>query len=140
MLAPRSQHGLDITSLDGVVQHFCSQGIAPSTHKTYYQAALQKFVIFCSTYDILSPFPVSKSLLCYFVTYLACQHLSPQTVKVYLAAIHHMQITLGLPEPKEFSSMPRLRLVQSGIQHSYSLNDQDPTKLRLPSCHSKHPS
>ena len=117
-VAPGSQHGLDISSLDGAVQHFCSQGIAPSTHKTY-QAALKKFATFCSTYDILSPFPVSESVLCYFATYLACQRLSPQTIKVYLAAIRYMQITLGLPEPKEYSLMPRLRLVQSGIQRSY---------------------
>ena len=95
-------------------------------------SSIETFAVFCSTYDILSPFPVSESLLCYFATYLACQHLSPQTVKVYLAAIWHMQITLGLPEPKEYSSMPRLRLVQSGIQHSYSLKYKDPAKLRLP--------
>ena len=43
-----------------------------------------------------------------------------------------MQITIGLPEPKEFSSMPRLRLVQSGIRRTYSLKDKDPVKLRLP--------
>ena len=29
-----------------------------------------------------------------------------------------MQITLGLPEPRAFSSLPRLRLVQSGIQRT----------------------
>ena len=128
-MAPGSQHGLDITSLDGAIQHFCSQGIAPSTYKTY-QAALKKFAIFCSTYDILSPFPVSESVLCYFATYLACKHLSPQTVKVYLEAIQHMQIMLGLPEPQEYSLIPRLRL--SGIQRSHSQTDKDPAKVRLP--------
>ena len=109
-VAPGSQHGLDISSPDGAVQHFCSQGIAPSTYKTY-QAALKRIAIFSSTYDTLSPFPVSESVLCYFATYLACQNLSPQTVKVYLVAIWYMQITLGLPEPKEYSLLPRLQLV-----------------------------
>jgi len=50
---------------------------------------------------------------------------------VYLAAIRHMQITMGLPEPREFSSLPRLRLVQSGIQRAH-VNHGD-TKVRLPS-------
>ena len=122
-MAPGSQHRLDI---------FCSQGIAPSTYKPY-QASLKKFSIFCSTYDILSPFPVSESVLCYFAAYLACQHLSPQTVKVYLAVIQYMQITLALPEPKEYSLMPRLRLVQSGIQHSYSQKDKNLSKPITPS-------
>ena len=81
-------------------------------------------------YSILTPFPVSESLLCYFATYLACQHLSPQTVKVYLAAIRYMQITMGLPEPREYSSLPRLRLVQSGIQRAHA--SKQTTKIRLP--------
>jgi len=42
-----------------------------------------------------------------------------------------MQITLGLPEPREFSSMPRLRLVQSGIQRSHA-SQLSPVKVRLP--------
>ena len=75
-----------------------------------------------------------QSLYCVILllTYVACQRLSPQTIKVYLAAIRYMQITLGLPEPKEYSLMPRLRLVQSGIQRSYFQKDKDPSKVRLP--------
>ena len=61
---------------------------------------------------------------------LACQQLSPQTVKVYMAAIRHMQITMGLPEPREYSSMPRLCLVQSGIQRAHA--SKQTTKIRLP--------
>ena len=129
-MAPRPSDGLDIKSLDPAVQHFCQQGIAASTRKTY-QSALNRFANFCSLYNILTPFPVSESLLCYFSTHLAGQKLSPQTLKVYLSAVRHMQITLGLPEPREFSSMPRLRLVQSGIQRTYA-TQQTVTKVRLP--------
>jgi len=78
----------------------------------------------------MTPFPVSEPLLCYFATYLGCSHLAPQTIKVYLAAIRHMQITLGLPEPRQLSSMPRLRLVQSGIQRLHAHNSSP--KIRLP--------
>ena len=81
---------------------------------------------------MLSPFPFSEAILCYFASYLACQHLSPQTIKTYLAGIRHTQITLGLPEPRQFSSLPRLRLVQSGIQRSYSQHSPAPSLIRLP--------
>ena len=47
---------------------------------------------------------MSESMLCYFSTHLACKKLSSQTIKAYLSAIRHMQITLGLPEPREFST------------------------------------
>ena len=117
--------GLDLRTLDPALHHFCEQGIAPNTNKTY-QSALRRFAHFCSLYCILTLFPVSESLLCYFATHLACQQLSPQTVKVYMAAIRHMQITMGLPEPREYSSMPRLRLVQS--THA----SKQATKIRLP--------
>ena len=131
------QHGLNITSLDRAVKYFYSKAIAPSTHKTY-QGTLKKLASFCFTYDILSPFTVSESILCYFATYFACYYLSPQTIKVYLAAIWYMQITLGLPETKQYSLMLRLHLVQSGIQHPHSQKDRDPAKFETTN-HSKHP-
>ena len=128
-MAARPKDQLDITELDPAVQHFCEQGVAMSTHKTY-QSALHKFAQFCALYDIVTPFPVSEALLCYFASYLGCAQLSPQTIKVYLAAIRHMQVTMGLPEPREYSSMPRLRLMQSGIQRCYS--QKGAPKIRMP--------
>ena len=122
---------MDLSSLDATVHYFCSQGVAPSTRSTY-QSALRKFAEFCSLYSIITPFPVSESILCYFSSYLACKTLSPQTIKTYLAGIRHMQITLGLPEPRAFSSLPRLRLVQSGIQRTHAQRSSSPAKIRLP--------
>ena len=121
---------MDISQLDSAVHYFCEQGLAESTRRTY-QSALRRFAAFCSLYSILSPFPVSESLLCYFCSYLACQHLSPQTIKTYLAGIRHTQITLGLPDPKDFSSLPRLQQVQSGIQKTHALRSS-PEGIRLP--------
>ena len=43
-----------------------------------------------------------------------------------------MQIAIGLPDPKEFSSMPRLKLVQSRIQHYTSQQHTNTVKIRLP--------
>ena len=63
-----------------------------------------------------APFPVSETLLCYFVTALAREGIAPATIRTYLAAVRHAQVMRGLPEPRESSSLPRLRLVQSGIR------------------------
>ena len=52
----------------------------------------------------------------YVILPLASKSISPKTVEVYLASIWHMQIMLGLPELQEFSSLPRLHLVQVGTQ------------------------
>ena len=122
-------NGLDIRDLDPTVQYFCEQGIATTTRKTY-QSAIRRFSEFCSLYNVLTPFPVSEAHLCNYASFLAIQKLSPQTIKVYLAAIRHMQITMGLPEPREFSLMPQLWLVQSGINRIH--NTQASTKVRLP--------
>lgn len=130
MAAP-SQAGLDIPQLDGTVQFFCAQGIAQSTRQTY-NSALKKFSEFCSMFNIVSPFPVSEAILCYFASHLATKNLAPQTIKTYLAGIRHMQIVLGLPEPRAFSSLPRLRLVQAGIQRTYTQKTPIKTRIRLP--------
>ena len=130
-MAIEHRPGLDIPSLDQAVQYYCSKGIAPATHQTY-QSALKRFYSFCSLFNIVSPFPVSENILCYFSSYLATQHVSPQSIKTYLSGIRHMQITLGLPEPRAFSSLPRLRLVQAGIQRSYREQTSQPSRVRLP--------
>ena len=123
--------GLDIPSLDPAVQYYCSKSIAPSTHQTYH-SALKRFYLFCSQFNVVSPFPVSEDILCYFSSYLATQHISPQSIKTYPAGIRHMQVTLGLPEPRSISSLPRLRLVQAGIQRTHSEQAPQPTRVRLP--------
>ena len=122
---------MDIPSLDAAVHYYCGKGIAASTHQTY-QSALRRFHSFCSQFNIVSPFPVSEDILCYFSTYLATQHVSPRSIKTYLAGIRHTQVTLGLPEPKAFSSLPRLRLVQAGIQRTHAEQASHPGRIRLP--------
>ena len=94
------------TSLDFVnLQHFALPTQLP--HRSWYQKTF--FVIFV----------ISSS-----------QSLSPQTIKVYLAGIRHMQIAIGLPDLKEFSSMPQLKLVQSGIQCYTSEQQTKTVKIR----------
>ena len=94
---------LDVSQLDGTVQFLCKEGVAASTHRTY-KSALKRFTDFCSMYNVLTAFPVSEPILCYCASFLSSHHLSPQTIKTYLAGIRYMQITLftltGLPEPE----------------------------------------
>ena len=67
-------------------------------------------------HGVVSPFPVHEALLCYFVAFLAKQGVAPSTIKTYHAAVRHAQIMRGLPEPRERSSLPHLRLMQSGVR------------------------
>ena len=86
---------------------------------------------FCITYNIYSPFPVSERLLCYFSSVLAVDGLAPQTVKVYLSAVRSMQISLGLPPPRDQSTLPMLKRVLDGIRRCKSLDGSRP-RTRLP--------
>ena len=115
-------------------QCFCQKGITGTIHKTY-QSAFRKFASFCSKCSTLSSFPVSESP---YVTWHLFLHassfplkqLSPQTTKTYLADVRHVQVALGLLEPKQLSSLPCLKLVQSGIQHAHRERCQG--NIRLP--------
>jgi hypothetical protein len=92
---------------------------------------MKRFTTFCELYRVTDPFPVSEFLLCAFAAYLADQNLSPQTIKSYLAAIRNTQLSLGLPDPREQSSLPILKRVQAGISRS-RLGRGQMSKVRLP--------
>lgn len=112
------------------VQYFFQQGLAPSTQKTY-RAATKRFYSFCTAHNVLNPFPLSEQLLCFFASYLALQNLSPQTIKSYLSAIRSVHISLGFPDPRDQSSMPRLKRVQAGISRVRAQSGI-PKRVRLP--------
>ena len=96
-----------------------------------YSAATKRFYYFCTTYNILTPFPLSEHLLCCFAAALADQGLAPQTVKSYLSALHNMQISMGLPDPRDRSSLPILKPVQAGISRA-RITKGSPPRIRLP--------
>ena len=105
-------------------------GLAPTTQRTY-KAAMHRFFKFCTTFNITSPFPLSEHFLCAYAAYLADQHLAPQSIKSYLSALRSWQISLGLPDSTDNSSLPMLKRVQAGISRMRSLRGT-PTKVRLP--------
>lgn len=121
------QAGLDLSSLDSVVQYYFQRGLAESTLKTYH-SGISRFLRFCNLHGVASPLPVSQSLLCYYVSYLAQNGLSHQTIKTYVSAVRHLQIAKDFPEPAQYSSMPKLKVVENGIRRSRTM----PSRPRLP--------
>ena len=112
------------------VCRYFHQGLAQSTQSTY-KAALRRFHRFCVQFNVVTPFPVTEQLLCCFIAHLADQGLAPQTTKGYLSAVRSMQISLGLPDPRERSSLPILKRVQAGIQRA-RLRQGPNKRIRLP--------
>ena len=93
---------------------------------------MKRFHSFCTTCSITTPFPLTEHLLCCYAAYLADQGLAPQTVKSYLAALRNAQISLGLPDPRDQSSLPRLKRVQAGISRLRLLKGGQKPRIRLP--------
>ena len=108
--------------MDSAVQQLFSAGLAKSTKKSY-QSGANRYIRFCSLFGV-TPYPTSERSLSYFVGYLFQEGLSASTVKGYLSAVRHAQISLGLGDPK-MGDMPQLeyhikglRKLSSGCQQS----------------------
>ena len=87
------------------------------------------YLLFCQQVA-LSACPASEHQLMVFATYLAVQGLTWQTIKVYLAAVHHLHLTLGLPFPGLDGPLPRLQLLLRGVCRIASKTHR--AKPRLP--------
>ena len=81
-------------------------------------AAMGQFHKFCTQFNVHSPFLVTEYLLCCYAPFLANRSLTPQTINSYLSAVRNMQITLGLPDPREKSFLLMLKRVQAGLNVS----------------------
>ena len=76
---------------------------------------------------------VNELLLCRFIASLAQEGLSPSTIKSYLAGVRHAQITKGFPEPAKTTTMPRLKLLQTGVAKARAtVSVSSSPKQRLP--------
>ena len=93
------------------VQTYPSQGLAPATQRSY-STAMRWFHGFCIQFTVDSPFPVTEFMMCSLAANLADAGLAPQTIK---AAVRSMQLSLGLPDPRDNSSPPLPRRVLAGI-------------------------
>ena len=74
------------------------------------------------------PLPTTEKHLCCFVAYLREEGLRHQTVKSYLSAVWHLQISNDMGDPK-IASMPQPELVVRGMKREQA---GQPTRTRLP--------
>ena len=87
---------MDLTALEREVLQLIDSSVAPSTRRSY-RSAQNRYISFCQLANV-TPFPVSTHILCQFVAFLGSQGLKHQTVKSYLSAVRHAQIT-ALADP-----------------------------------------
>ena len=122
---------LVLAALDRSVDLYFSSGLASSTSKVY-SAALNHYFKFCNHYS-LSTLPASEQLLCRFVTYLALDHVSVNSLRVYLSAVRQLHLQHHLTPPI-IAAMPHLQQVLRGIKISQakSPNSAAIPRSRLP--------
>ena len=72
-------------------------------------AGKRRYIEFCEK-TAAALLPATEKLLCHFVAYLKEEGLWHQTVKSYLAAVRHLQISNNMGDPK-IGPMPQLELV-----------------------------
>ncbi|KAL5477312.1 hypothetical protein EMCRGX_G024096 [Ephydatia muelleri] len=95
------------------------------TNKTW-----NRYLTFCSE-DHVQPLPTNEETLCKFVAWLFVQGLSHQTMKSYLSAVRHLQITSGVGDPFA-SEMPKLQYVLKGARIERSRITPGARHIRLP--------
>lgn len=76
-----------------------------------------------------SALPVSQSLLCSYITYLAKSGLVYSSVKTYLSAVRHLQISHGLTAP-DLAAMPKLSFMEGGIRRA-NFTEQQKSRLLI---------
>ena len=70
-------------------------------------------------------------LLCNFVAFLGSQGLKCQSVKTYLSAVSHAQISAGFLDPFNNTDLSRLEFVLKGLKCQQAYQGA-PTKSRMP--------
>ena len=77
--SPKIYHGCYSKGRTGLLHSGCKPSLLhlpESTHRTY-KAGVNRYLSFCHMFNVSIPFPVSESILCYFVVSLAEQGLAP---------------------------------------------------------------
>ena len=120
----QSKPPASLSKSPGVLQQWLSHN-----HQTTYAAGQQRFTSFCDATKI-PPLPASEATLILFATHLATQNISHSTIKVYLLAVRHMHISVGLHNFFNTQLTPRLQLTIKGIQKSQA--SAQPSRVRLP--------
>ena len=106
--------GLDLRELEKCATFYFAKGLADSSQRTY-KSGENRYLHFCLSCKV-TPLPVSESILCKFVSYLACEGLKHRSIKTYLSGVRYLQIRSGFPDPFHGSHMPRLDYTVRGVK------------------------
>ena len=120
--------GLDSNKLQNAVQEYFIKGLALSTHKTYH-AGQSRYLQFCQQLRV-APVPTSERTLLMFIAHLAKEGIAYTSIKVYLAAIRHLHVAIGMYHSYSQQLSPYLELVIKGIKRE-QLQRKSP-RQRLP--------
>ena len=92
--------------------------------------AQNRYLSFCQRTNII-PFPTSIHVLCSFVAVLGSQGLKHQSVKKYLSAIRHAQISAGFPDPFKNTDLSKLEFILKDLKRQQAYQGT-PSKTCLP--------
>ena len=96
----------DIKLLDRAMEVYFINGLAPSTRRVLYVAAINKYMNLCNKLNF-PPLPVSEISLCHCISNV---NMSYNPITVYLAAIQQLQVCCDFTPPS-MVSMARLQQV-----------------------------
>ena len=110
--------------MDSLVHQYYNQALAPSTMRMH-NSAQPRYRSFCSYMNIS---PITES---YFVASLASRGVAHKSIKGYLSAIRHLQISSLVTDPL-ISGMVVLSYVLGDIKHSQAGAGKINPHTRLP--------
>lgn len=102
--------------MEDLIRFYFAKGLAPLTQRTY-KAAQDRYLKFCLEGQF-DPIPVTQSVLCAYVSFLANDNLKHSTIKVYLSGVRQLQIAAGGTDPFAGVAFPQLHQVMRGIKRN----------------------
>ena len=112
VVTPDLRVQLGITTLGPTIQLLLTHSIAESNTRRSYESSQRQYESFCSWYRLI-PLPASQQSLCLYVGFLYEEGLAHSSIKCYLSAVRHLQISRGYSDP--FSvDFPQLQMLPSG--------------------------
>jgi len=82
-----------------------------------YVAAKKHYLAFCRSVHLPSV-PASEAVLLHFVVALAAEGLCSGTIKCYLSGVRHLQLSLGLGDPKVGDMATMQHVMRGNKEHS----------------------
>ena len=95
--------------MERIIQSLYCQGLLGNTTRTY-DSGKCRYLQFCWSAGL----PVSERTLCWFVAHLVNQNLHYSSVRTYLSAVRHLQISAGLPDLFTHGAFPQLAYTLRG--------------------------